>query len=576
MKHKNIPAKSIKIPELDIELDTNHCMNTRCSNFGLSWYNNKSSYSVNVDNKPRESELWLRCESCKKSSTLHNNESINKIFLWTLKNNLLHEYCPNKSCLNHKNRVNFYEHSKRYSINDKKGFKLSCRRCKKRFTIGQATRLEAENKTPKRMALFQKLICNNTGPRGVVDILEYNSGVYMSSLRNLSSLLKEVSGYYFMKLNNPKHPLHQDTINLYSDMLAISIHSPNNYEYSHNFLNYIITSTTYSALGKNSKGSFIILAITPFFMPDSQIDDDLKQEITKSLEPNQRIVDNHLNPLSGISTIDTTKRSAYEFQPLRIGGYYLKKKYAITAHCLLLDKMLCHVKHINHFSDSEAVLANGIVLGFAKRIQAKTCDVVFIKTNKDKNNSRDPDKYYAKTRNMNKGMIKKELEQRIKKARKSRSTGGTGDKKQWVFDPSPPIHEQGRHFLWINKRLDTHIGYEIGLYKNAKIQPIDMPFAVFRKTSSSTTRPVHAASKGSSTSYDSHAELPRNAFDELSINIFYWNFQIRYGAKRDTTRGFDFGISNKNPINMKTILNWRKNIFNRAKTTSRWSKKNQE
>ena len=49
----------------------------------------------------------------------------------------------------------------------------------------------------------------------------------------------------------------------------------------------------------------------------------------------------------------------------------------------------------------------------------------------------------------------------------------------WVKDPDPPIHEQERRFLWITRRLEQDISYELHLYKQGRLQPIDMPFWCF-------------------------------------------------------------------------------------------------
>ena len=561
MESQYIPAPPVKIPELGLDaFDANCCINPICDNFGVSWHktvqDKQSVYNISgikgVDK--------LACKKCKSKTTLHNNESINKIFLWALKNTLSHEYCPNNLCANH--RVNFYENSKQYYNNNIATVQIECKLCNKRFTIGAATRLTKKNKDTKRLLLFLKLVCNNTGPRGVVDILETSSKNYYSSLKVMSALTKEVSAYYLMQLNNHKHSLKNDCINIYTDIFKVSIHSPNNYKRNHELLDYVVSSTNYN-------DSFVILAATPAFMPDTDIDKNLKSIIEKDIGLTDYPTPSHLNELYGIHTESNSKTSS-KFFPIGIGGYYLRINYVLIAHFLLLNKILSNIKHINHYSDAERIISISAMLGFANRIKNRTFDTVSVKTKKGKS-SQNKDKHSAPFHNIDDKKVNKQYIDNISRTCKiiqDKSINNYSSNKLWVKDPKPPIHEQNRRFLWITRQDNVDVDYEINLYKNAKLQPIDMPFAVLRMSSSFSKRPTNVSSTNNARGYVSLAELPKNACDEIRINFFYWNFQLRHGSKRKETRGYALGISPKKPINMEQILNWRNGIFNRLKSNT--------
>ena len=92
---------------------------------------------------------------------------------------------------------------------------------------------------------------------------------------------------------------------------------------------------------------------------------------------------------------------------------------------------------------------------------------------------------------------------------------------------------------------------------------------------------VVVANRGGARGYGSHAILPVNACNELIINIFYWNYQLRYLSKRYSlakkdktkgTRGYDLKIAGRKPITMKNIIYWRSSVFERAREITTWRK----
>ena len=522
------------------------------------------------------------------------------MFSWAVKNTLLHEYCPNKTCENY--RVNLYENwgkeKGKYTIHNKKSKRVYCNICKKKnkkidtkssFILGAPVNLEKKNRNHELLKYFMKSICTNVGPRGVINISESHPNVYYSKLANLSAWVRQFSGYNLMKLAHPEHELAKSNINLYSDILELSVRTKNGVI----LLDYVVTSTTYN-------DSFFILAATPAFYPDAK--GDLKKEIKKKTASHREMPAEYLRDydylhagvIPRFSSENKNSGTPKKGYPLGIGGYFMKKNYVTNAHFLVLKKMLAQVKKITHYFDGESVLRNSAVAAFADRIKENTYDIVVVKTEKSarsKKNRNSDDSSYSRDEEV----IAKKYKENIMRAQgifkdtlTNKEKGidtpidvlniaNTEENTLWIKDPHPPIHEQNRRFFWITRR-PCNIDDEYALYENAELQPIDMIFASMRKAASFSTRPPVTASKAAK-GYDSFAELPQSICDELTINIFYWNFQIRYLGKRDLDikkgkkqgiRGYDLGISAKKPVTVKDLINWRENVFKAAKEITSW------
>ena len=592
MKSQYAPAPPVKIPELGGDFDMNFCHNVACNNFGVSWYqsdlDNKNAYSAKKTSKNANlKDVTFKCLKCLKKYTAYDNQALDIIFLRSLKNTLLHAYCQNSDCSNY--RINFYENKEKYGIKDKNKKQIYCRYCKpnKIISVGTPTRLRKENISPESIKLFIKLICNNNGPRAVIDILECNPDFYTARLNNISNMLRDVAGYFLMKLNNPNHKISTETICVYTDILRLSVHAPHAHEDSYVFLDLIISSTNYN-------DSTFILAATPSFYSDSN-------NIIQKDVMNNRFLKKYssLYLMGDVKTKPKNKHDNPKYYPTNIGGYFIRKNYLVTAHYLVLRKILSNAKQIILYNDPESIVFKGAVSAFADRIKQKTCDVVVVSTAKKCNTSAkniniereiaitsEEKDAHQKKRNieLKKRVCKvhKKLKQIISNPDKAQAfskvltTPNVSKKYLWIADPTPPIHEQSRRFLWMTRRLNENMDYEVELYKQGKLQPIDMPFAVFRKTVSFCTRPSMVASTVNATGYDSHARLPMNIFNELTINIFYWNHQLRHLGERYKkecdTRGYNLEVTNNKPITIEDIINWREKVFERAEKITGWRK----
>ena len=282
---------------------------------------------------------------------------------------------------------------------------------------------------------------------------------------------------------------------VYTDILSVSVHTPNK-EDNHVLLDYVISSTTYN-------DSFFVLAAIPAFYPDLNNTIQKAASADKKKHPKRF---KHLRPydhlyLLGDYKIDKSSNTPRHY-PFAIDGYFMKRNYLVIAHYLLLKKMLANVGHIIFYSDGEKILSKGVVSAFADRIKKNTCDVVIVKTTKESHKLIDIHSTHFKNaltenkfrRNILKARkelepIIKEKEAKLKSAAFTKLLNTHDEKNLWVKDPDPPVHEPEKRFLWITRRLDQDVDYEMNLYNEGKLQPIDMPFGVFRKISSFISRP---------------------------------------------------------------------------------------
>ena len=141
----------------------------------------------------------------------------------------------------------------------------------------------------------------------------------------------------------------------------------------------------------------------------------------------------------------------------------------------------------------------------------------------------------------------------------------------WVADPIPPSYEPGRRYLWLTRRLDTTVEYELELYMKATIQPIDSFFGALRATTSTTKRATSIPSQGNRKGYGSHAWLPDNVIDEVTQRIFYWNFGVRFDSGMKP-RAHILGIyDEEDSMDINTVFTrFRSDVFARAREISSW------
>ena len=387
-------------------LNVNFCYNTLCGNFGLSWQEAEEQgrpYGL----RKKGNTLQLICKECGLSRKIYSNRAVDTMFLHVLKNHLLHEYCPDAECGNH--RVNLYEHfpsgkharsKRRYTLASgqvpkdpekrvKYDYMVRCKACGKRFAAGTPWRLHGDRRRksgkqdgpdyqyPMDTHQFMKIVCNGVGPSSAIDILDCHPEHYYSLLHNLADACKFESARRLMELQSKayvKSQPYQDSnrcMRLYSDKMDIIIYL-NSKNARTVTLPCLVTATDYN-------DSFFVLAFTPMFIPGKLSREQKRKTRADAQKPEAHRDFAHLQteatPVNSEITIASRK---FSFPVLGLDGHYVTSSYGALAHFLVLRKMLSRIHRVIHYVDNEHELQMAALTAFSDKIRARQCDVVTV------------------------------------------------------------------------------------------------------------------------------------------------------------------------------------------------------
>lgn len=659
------PPPPAIVPELDGigiggvpgQLDVNVCTNHTCGNFGVGAASKAGKHAYKFS-RPRGDWTWhLICRACGQFQRMFNNVATDAVFLNILKNHLPHEYCNGicvencdrkkcekqhctmKRCDNY--RFNIYEHfGERYSVKTNsraqriyqarcKG-KIDGKRCGAVFSIGQALGLHTEqayvSKHLNDYGLFIRTICNDNGPRSVMDILQCSGTNYDTHLENLAAVSRQVSGYHFMRMFNPELNIRDANMHLYTDIIDIPFHV-GGIEQRAETLKYIVTVTDFQK-------SYCVLAATPIFWPDDKNTHALRTKLLNDCQHELNLAEcfrdhAHLyvpgEPISLSKHTDAGESGKTVYPPMGLDGFLMRDPYALLGHFLYLRKLTHRVGRVIHHFDGERTFRAPAIIAFSDRIEENRCELIIASYLKITKGKKLPDRQKArftlqsKYRGQPGVLVNKDeslrridlltagipgIREKIEQAdqehyKKQKTEGEEKEKKRleryrkqgksapprpdrpilpfrvaqedfWVTDPIPPSYEPGRRYLWLTRRLEHSIEYEVELCMKATLQPIDSFFNALRATTSTTKRATSLPSQGKK-GYGSHAWLPANVIDEITLRVFYWNFIVRHGSGKQP-RAYKLGIyESDESLDINTaISNYRSDVFARAQEMTSW------
>ena len=379
-------------------LDVNFCYNTLCSNYGKTSGKN-TRYKV----RKKGYSLEFICKECGLERKIYSNEAVEAMFLYVLKNNLLHDYCPNEACDNY--RVNMYEHMyDRKHENHRNGYGVAsvvdscarCKKCGKRFAVGATWRLhegkrlapapvedeedvETEKKPvyPADIQRFMMDVYSNTGPSAMMFKINCYAEHYYKHLHSLADTCKFVSGRHLMELQSNQlvesdhYKENNGCIRLYSDIMQISIYVGGEGARTEQ-LPCLLTTTDYN-------GSYFALAFTPMFIPGTFADEERAENRDQVFfyECHQSKI--HLLWEGAPVNTDTSPSARLNsFPVMGLGGYPVRSSYGAIAHFLVLRKMLSRFPRIIHYIDNEREMKTAALLAFSDKIKAGGCEVVSV------------------------------------------------------------------------------------------------------------------------------------------------------------------------------------------------------
>ena len=176
----------------------------------------------------------FRCKYCGQSFTLKSNWSIAPFARYFLKISLPFKDCSNPDCDNH--GYNVFEHytakglsSRRRYRRDGK-YRMICRKCNRKFNLGEALQLSGTNKEADSRALkksVRQIIEGVKTLRGVTDSIEFtgmNTSTYYKRLFRISARLCDYHAWRNARLLHKGFVLPDEPVRVYTDTLQVCRH----------------------------------------------------------------------------------------------------------------------------------------------------------------------------------------------------------------------------------------------------------------------------------------------------------------------------------------------------------------
>ena len=239
------PLAPVDTPEFGLPVSWAMCRNPACRNFGIHYtgpapgnYGTVSDVRYSYDANTGR----FRCKYCGQSFTLKSNWSIAPFARYFLKISLPFKDCPNPDCDNH--GYNVFEHytakglSSRRRYRREGKYRMVCRKCNRKFNLGEALHLTGTNKAADSRTLkedipppeekhdqesdlralkksIRQIIEGVKTVRGVTETIEFtgmNTSTYYKRLFRISA-----------RLLHKRFVLPDEPLRVYTDTLHVSL-----------------------------------------------------------------------------------------------------------------------------------------------------------------------------------------------------------------------------------------------------------------------------------------------------------------------------------------------------------------
>ncbi len=591
-------SNAVKSPSLrDYLIDVNVCRNPHCENFGLSEDDIKDKrYSyryVNKGNAPT-----MKCNRCGQRGKIYSNLSVLEAFHACLPLTIPYASCPNDECtLRHDNAFEYSSSSlkqtikKPYYVNkedSKKGVcQARCRACKQTYNLSEPLRLHIGDRRYwlKDMETFINAIVDGQGPSNIMNQQQVCADRYYSQLKAAANSLGDYNKFNVAKLMKQKY-LHNE-MNVYTDCLVTSI------KMFRRDQRIQLEKVIVSVAECNQRS--LVLAYHPLFHAHQFDHAKLSEDVLLPLEEQRYAYLKH--PF----------HETDELPQLGLGGFLMEDFYAYMAHFLTLKKLLKQVRKVNFYMDGELALHSTATLAFADRIKDKRCDIFILKSDKkismaqsafNRSRKKAMDEYKKEFPNVKVSNDNQEIRRylldkertRVNQAIKNTSiekqltikkimpsifrnaihkANSDAGKDYWITDELSNKNNPCTKILWIThdeKRMGTN--KELTLLSNASLFYIDSFFNMIRARSATAQRPANTAS--GRRGLVKNVELPVVLIRNLTINVAFHNFFLKYRARNKNTVAYDHGLTTKKkPPLIKVAFNFKPD-FKTAKRISEW------
>ena len=560
------PLSAVFLPEFGVEVSWAMCRNPACSNFGLPYegppFGEAKSVSdgrYRIYKKTGESNGNGSCSGCGMTFTVYSNLAIRPLARYFLGLSLPFADCPNEDCDNHGCNVfeNFVANGKRggtHPYRELDDHRVQCRKCKRKFRLGQALHLGDTRKSKKESGRVIRSI--TAGPWQLstkIEYLESAIGTYYSRARRTSARIRDWHSWRNARLLHPSFGDWQQPVRAYTDTVVVPLRKSGiGRRYKH--LHVLVTVVSVS-------GSYFWLAAHIPFMP-------------KELGPDTATVFGELYApwfLSrwcclqagfGSKPSDSVETMIRNVPDVGRHGFFGSANYSELAHFLVVRKLLSRFPKVYLSMDGAGQQYSAALTAFAGAIRRGRVEITLFQHEKgdlDKLSEEELEERAVYTpvawEKQQKARLDSEWrnwEKRFDMERKSDSTkrsagasdrdrdarlfkkafrGANLESAEWAWLKHPPTSKLFRNprTLWLTwnpeKQYAKH-GRE--LLGKAALNAVDSAAAVLRTRVQAFKRSQTRAIPGKSFR-DSYL-LPQVALAELNIALAWRNYGARIKA----------------------------------------------
>lgn len=574
-----------RIPPPYNGIQINFCKNPNCKNFGVPAelfgdFRGKrgkdkviTNYSLTAG---RKAYPHLRCNACLEYFPIKSNQGIaeeverfKSVFNTTLQS------CPDIECSNHSIPVATPKAYQSFGKTKSGSDRYRCKICKKTFAIGKATRYQ---KQPEITEQVFKLLVNKSPFRRICEVVAINPDTLYHRIDFLFEQCKTFTASIETKLKTlPIKRLYlsvdrQDYLVNWSQrkdkrnnifQAVATVDNESRYVFANhlnfdNTLNPIAVELDVARINDNNTYSPYRRYARLWLESDYQKSVDAKKDINGSIRLQDDIkhtYDKH-DSRDDIENLDAITPS----MQLPKNGMQIHGEYTLYGHFLYLNQLLGNVEKIRFFLDQDSGIRASCLGAFHKEITNRTCDVFYVRINKDltvdekrkkKNLSK---KQFDEVRKLNPTLTVDDVKLLMLKSELQRMKSIGKWKDEWLAHPLPDMSETEKAICYLTNLHDYDDDHLAWLYNKASLHGVDNYFMVIRRRISLLERAIHSRANAGRVWNGYGAYNPSNIVKLLGIFRCFYNY-ILVSDKDGKTPAMRLGLIDR-PISFEEVINY--------------------
>ena len=566
----------IALPEFGIDdFSWATCHNPKCPNFGVPYDPDDPDYPNFISDRHyamlSRTDGAGRCRYCNGHFSAKPNRALRPIARYFLSLSLPFADCSNPDCNNH--GVNVFENYsdtgsgifRHYRIEKENA--VRCCLCDKWIRLGEPWHLPRNDETVDSVWRLTDYILVGAKKRRVLVRLGMRSQTYLNRVRKIGRRVKDYQAFLNAHLLSPTVLSRLDVgpvARVYTDILTATLRRRGKVA-RYRRMRFIV-----SVLGL--KGTHFILAAHPFFLPRKfagpKADEPFLDPRGQPLPDFKARWDCLEHPVHNAPAgLDPRKIRERQADVSRYDqGFYIDAPYAITAHFLVVRKMLSRFKRICFYFDGDRTMIQSAMVALSGAIKSGQVDAVVSRRSDSKSSRQPRSKSAHSTPLRNMGRIgskerldwlercweaaEKEVWQKI--AGTDPPPGGQHDivaefpekaaqlyypasftafreASEWAWMRFPDLYYAKQQFrtLWLTRRAGKTFEDAKQFLLYSTIQPVDSAMQSMRRRVRSLDRPDSGSSKvGGVRSMIERYYDPEIVLSELNVHTLDLNYFI--------------------------------------------------